>query len=217
MLHEIYNLFGYNKGIFIIINSTTNFSILPNILQAISKVFFIGNFAIAYAITVAFLAYKIIKSQDRQASFNTYYYEMVRVGIIYTIFGLSYAAMKFSFNLPRPFCSLQAHEFLTILDTNKERCLSSFPSAHTALSLLVCYFLWPYSNKITKLVLLTLVCLSGLSRITLAMHYPSDIIFSLIIATIIFIVGNKIYILLKDNLVTQIGAKIFNTIFSKLK
>ena len=215
MIKECYSLFGWNQLIFKKINFLTNSSILPYILQYISKLFFIGNFVIVYILICLFIYYKIHNISDplyRLKYFNKYYHEFFRIGICYILFGLSFAFLKYSINLPRPFCSLSTHEFYTIANTETKRCLSSFPSAHTALSFLMSYIIWNYVNIYGKILSIFAVILVALSRITLAMHYPSDILYSILIITIIIIFSNKIYFLLK-NKISFIGIYIFQLLF----
>lgn len=219
IFRQLYGLFGYNQEIFIQINNYTNLSILPHVFQIISTLFKIWNFAICYTLACVYFFFKIknknLASQDRELYFNNVYNELVRIAIIYVTFGLSYAAMKFSFNMPRPYCSLSPSQFVTILDVTDERCQSSFPSAHTALVILVGYFLWPYTNRVAQAGLVFLAIIVATSRITLAMHYPADIIYSIFIAYLIIWLGNFLYSILKNNLIEHIGSCIYSSLFYK--
>ncbi len=205
-MHEIfYDMLGFNTHIFIFINQYTNIGIFPNVLHAVSSIFFVANFATVYSALCIYFYYKTNKSINKLIYFTPIYYEMVRVGICYTIFGLSFLALKFSVNLPRPFCSLDPTQFVTIINTNTERCLSSFPSAHTGLSILVAYCFWPYLNTMLKILAIIVILAVATSRITLAMHYPVDIIYSAIITILIIIIGNLIYKKLKNPIIKPIG------------
>jgi membrane-associated phospholipid phosphatase len=118
---------------------------------------------------------------------------MLKIGLTYAIFGIIFAILKFSVNLPRPFCSMSKDNFVTIIDTSLERCLSSFPSSHVGISLLVAYFLWPSLNFAQRIIASMVVILVSISRMTLAMHYPADVLYGLIITVIIIIAGNHLY------------------------
>lgn len=205
MREIFYDLLGLNKAIFILVNKYTNVSIIPYFLQTLSSLFFIGNFAIAYFIICIWIYFKIKKLDNRQEIFILYYYELIKIGSCYALLGLSYATMKFGINMPRPFCSLSPEEFSTIAYTESERCLSSFPSAHTALCVIVVYFLWPYMNRVGKILGILTILLVAISRISLAMHYPADIIYSLILICIIICVNNFICDKLKDVVIIPIG------------
>ncbi len=205
MLSEFYHWYGENKSIFLLLNHYTNVGILPKVLYYISNVFFIANFAVAYLLILTYLLIKTIRSGNKIEFFWSWYYEMVKIGICYSVFGLIFAALKFGVNLARPFCSLDKADFITIANTGLERCLSSFPSAHTGLSILVTYCLWPHINKYYKCLCMLVVLLVSLSRITLAMHYPADIIYSSIITILAICIGITMFRLLKDNLIALIG------------
>lgn len=204
MIEIFYNLFGYNKIIFLSANYYLNFSFIPNILIIVSKIFSISNFAIAYIIACIYFYFRIKKSNNQQTEFEKIYYELVRIGIAYAFFGLAFAGLKFSVNLPRPFCSLPPEDFTTILDISSERCLSSFPSAHTGLSILVAYCLWGYFTKALKICAICVIIITALSRLALAMHYPSDIAYSAIVTLLIIIFSEFTYKSLKYGIITKI-------------
>lgn len=214
MAYFLYNWMGLNKFLFIFINKLTNVSCLPDILKIISDVFYIANFAIFYFAACLFFYFRTRLSQDKQSFFMKWYFDLVKAGIYYSLFGLTFAALKFLFNLSRPFCSLASEDFITIADTTLERCLSSFPSAHTGLSILVAYCLWPHMNRLLKFTGFLVILIVATSRITLAMHYPADIVYSAIITMLIIIAGNFIFKILKNIIIKPIGDKIFRLIFS---
>lgn len=148
----------------------------------------------------------------REERFWSVYNKMTIVGITYACFGFVYAGLKFSVNLPRPFCSLPPDSFKTITNTEVERCLSSFPSAHTGLAVIITYFLWPYLRNSGKIIAIMVVTLVGISRMTLAMHYPADIIYSLFVAFIVIVIGKIVYKLFERNIVRSIGKIMLNLI-----
>jgi len=106
-------------------------------------------------------------------------------------------------------------EFTTILDVTKERCLSSFPSAHTGLAILIAYYLWPYLTKYQKAIVLSLIVVVSISRITLAMHYPADIIYSILIAYLIIFFSNKLVDYMQTIIVKPLGKIIANILFGR--
>ena len=214
MLKIFYEWGGLNKQLFIAINKLTNINLLPDLLLAISSLFFIANFAVIYIIICLVLYFKIPSHSNKKEYFSRAYYELVRVGIYYALFGISFAIMKFSVNLPRPFCSLNPANFLTILDTTNERCLSSFPSAHTGLSILVAYILWPYLDKIYRAFSCLIIIAVATSRITLAMHYPADILYSVCFTTLIILTSNLIFFLIKPTILKKLEPHIFRLLFA---
>ena len=214
MTYFLYNWMGLNKTLFISINKLTNVVYLPDILKIISDVFFIANFAVFYFIACLLFYFRTRRvTLDKQSLFMAGYFELTRVGICSALFGLTFAALKFSINLSRPFCSLTKADFITIANTDLERCLSSFPSAHTGLSMLIAYCLWPYMNKFLKCTSCLVILAVATSRITLAMHYPADIVYSAIVTILIILAGNFVFKILKNKVIKSIGNRIFRLIF----
>lgn len=212
MLSEFYDLFGTNEKLFVLINAYTNVSILPYFLQIISGIFKIWNFAVAYCLYCTYIIIKLRKENSNQENFNFIFDKMFRIGTIYAFFGLAYAAIKFGINMPRPYCSLPSNSFTTVANFTDERCLSSFPSAHTALALLVAYFAWPHIKPLYKLLATVIVTLVAISRITLAMHYPADILYSVVIAIIIILAGNVFCKILQTGFFKYIKNFVYKTL-----
>lgn len=213
MFEIFYNFAGINKKLFITINNFTNAGTLPVILKYLSNIFFIANFAVIYVLVCGYFYYKTKQAENKSEYFMPVYHELTRIGICYAMFGCTFAALKFSINLPRPFCSLAPTEFTSIASILNERCLSSFPSAHTGLCILAAYFLWPYINKTLKIIAIITTLAVATSRITLAMHYPADILYSVLTTMIVIITGNIFYKTLKKKIITPIGDFIFKITF----
>ena len=219
-IQEIYNLFGYNTPIFIHLNELTNQGITPVVLKYISSIFFFANFPIFYLGSAIIIHIKIRNKQKSGEViidlFNENFVLMTRILICYFIFCASYTLIKFSVNMPRPYCSLNEGDFFTIANTSSERCLSSFPSAHTAFSVLVVYFLLPYlNNKLKPLAILAPFSVA-LSRISLAMHYPSDILASALIAPLIIMVSNYTFNKLRNwNAFESIREVVFENLYRR--
>jgi membrane-associated phospholipid phosphatase len=211
---NFYNFFGLNETLFIQINQLTNKGFIPDILNAVSSVFFIANFAACYIAVCIYFYFKTKKAVNSETYFTPIYTELFRIGTCYAIFGFIFAGLKFSVNMPRPFCSLDPSQFTTIANTELERCLSSFPSAHTGLSILVTYALWPHLNKSAKLFCCIVIALVATSRITLAMHYPADIAYSALATLFVIIIGNLIYKAIKPKIADPIKKLITKLFFS---
>jgi membrane-associated phospholipid phosphatase len=191
MTPPLYNLLGYNTLIFQYINSYT--ASIQHPLMFISSMFFFTNFIIYFTISAAICCKKIHNSsKDKQELlFEHYFHILFKAGIIYVLFILIYASLKYSVNLPRPYCSTD--QFISIVNFSQERCLSSFPSAHSGLSIIITYLLWQHIPFGLKIISPLLVLIVGIARISLAMHYPSDVIYGYLIAIITIICGNFLY------------------------
>lgn len=210
-----YDLSGLNEKIFIAINKATNQgSFIPKTLLLISQFFSIEKFAIYYLIICALLYFQAKKTGEINKFFTEPYLRLVRAGTCYAIFGFVYAGLKFSVNLPRPFCSLPTSKFLTIANITSERCLSSFPSAHSGMTIIICYYLWPYLNKFARIFAVAISVAVATSRITLAMHYPSDIIYGILLSIIIIYSSNKLCDLLDNKIIQPFKELLKKLLFS---
>lgn len=217
MLQFLYDFCGYNTKIFILINGSLNYNYIAILAKILAFLFSIGIFPFYYALFTAIIIYKIYENpiNKRQEIFNQYVPWLVKFGICYALFGLSYAALKFSVNLPRPFCALNSEQFITPYDVSFERCNSSFPSAHTGLVIIMTYFLWEYISKIMRAIFITLIPMTAVSRIILAMHFPADIIYGGIISLLIIYLGKLIYNLCEKRIISPILDKIATIIIKQ--
>lgn len=213
----IYDFYGYNEYLFLKINNFCHEIGIETPLYYISKVFDIEKFAIYYfvACAIGLLLYRLPRFQSHipgysvvknaeitlsKPQFSDFFDFMMRLGTGYACFGFAYAALKFSVNMARPFCTLFPMTFHTIADLTKERCLSSFPSSHTGLVFLITLFLFPHLSRVGKVIFVSLIFLVALSRISLAMHFPADIIYSIVTAYLIFKISHLIYKLFENNI-----------------
>ncbi|MFY9589141.1 phosphatase PAP2 family protein [Rickettsia endosymbiont of Halotydeus destructor] len=213
MFEVFYNIFynfgGLNQEIFLFLNKVTNIGILPYFLEFISFCFNITNFAVIYILYCIYLYIQLKKIKNlnelQKNMFWEKYNKLIEIGIVYAIFGLTFTAFKFSVNLPRPFCSLPLGSFTTIINTETERCLSSFPSSHAGLALLVTYFACAYLNLPFKIIAICIIGLVSLARISLAMHYPADIVYGIIITFIVIVIGKRVFKAFENNIIKSIG------------
>jgi len=180
MKHAIYDWFGLNQTLFTQINHISNNFVCQYLSYIFSILFAIFVFLIYYFALVLYRYYRLRKSGFDYVQYSRYFDELLKIGACYAAIGLIYTLMKFCVNLPRPYCSLT--EFVSIANFASERCLSSFPSAHTAVAVLIFYSLLPYLNFTGKLLGSAVIILVGLSRIALAMHFPADVLYSVMIA-----------------------------------
>jgi membrane-associated phospholipid phosphatase len=211
MKELIYDFYGYNTEAFYAVNHACSKPFIQYILKYVSAIFDIEMFAVYYCIILGILSYRIfmLKQQDQ---YSFCYDFMVKLGICYACLGFTYAILKFGINMPRPFCSLAESTFTTILDTSNERCQSSFPSAHTGLAFLITIFLWDYLKALPRMFLLSIVTLVAVSRIGLAMHYPTDILYSLPLAGCVYTLGMWIYHKLEHNVIAWVKKRIWQII-----
>lgn len=210
-----YDWYYYNKELFVIINKIGNISYLPYFLKIISKFFNIEIFAIYFFIAIPFLNKNLKNSNNIEKKFEYYFDRYFRIGLAYASIGLIYAFLKFTVNLPRPFCSLETGIFNSIMDFSNIRCLSSFPSAHTALSFLVLYSFWDIASNYIRSILVINLILVMFARISLAMHFPSDLLYSVIISFMVIKISEFIYYYFKENIIKWFKDSIYTTFYKE--
>lgn len=196
----LYDWYGFNQKIFLAINNIFNSEEIHRFFGFISSFFNIHMFGIYYCLAAIIFLYICIRRKISHKEYFEIYNYFVKIGTCYAIIGCSYAIMKFTFNLPRPFCLEEVGTFFTYANQHTARCLSSFPSAHTAIVTLCAYALWPFIAKYLRAFLVFMMLLIMLSRIVLAMHYPADIVYSLLIVSLLIGLGNLIFSLFKNNI-----------------
>jgi tRNA threonylcarbamoyl adenosine modification protein YjeE len=219
MKEIFYDWLGYNAKIFHFLNHEGNIGLLPKTLSYLSFFFNIENFAIYYVIGCLVFMTRIYSSplirgsqesceilgsspkssleENNKKTYNL----LIFIGICYAIFGLTYAAIKFSINFPRPYCSISPELFQTILDLSHERCLSSFPSSHSGLALIVTILAWSYLGVVSRIFAVVTTALVAWSRIALAMHYPADILYSYMIVILVICSSRLVFRVFEGNII----------------
>jgi len=90
---------------------------------------------------------------------------------------------------------------------------SSFPSDHTTFMFGIAIFIYvSMKNKILGQILLVLALIGGMSRVFIGVHYPFDIMGSIITATIASMIIYRFHDKLQaiNNIIFKIENKIFN-------
>jgi len=186
----LYHWLGLNEYLFTLLNSSLNKGLLPYFFYIISILFKEFVFLIYYSAFMVYQVRQMVIIKPNYEAYDRVFNKVVKIGSIYAGVMVVYTFLKYTVNFPRPYCSIS--RFISINNFAHERCLSSFPSAHTAMAVIVCWWVWPYANRLGRILLIALVMLVGLSRITLAMHYPADIVWSIIISLSICFIAPKI-------------------------
>ena len=119
------------------------------------------------------------------------------------IFALRYIAAvvilticKYLFAFTRPLCELNPNNFILPYPQISKVCAHSFPSAHSAFACLLAISLWSYVSNLPRIFLVLLVLTTGASRVVLAMHYPADVLYGILLAILIHFIVSKIVTLL---------------------
>ena len=183
MKHIFYDWYGFNQSLFVSVNYITNLGFLQKLFIIISKLFNIFAFLLYYLLLLLFIFFKLRNDKFSKDSYDRYFEILLKIGLTYTVIILAYSAMKFGINLPRPYCIME--NFISIQNFANVRCLSSFPSAHTAMAVFMYYISFQHLSKGGKLLGAIVIALVGASRISLAMHFPADVLYSIVICLFI--------------------------------
>ncbi|MFN7039148.1 MAG: phosphatase PAP2 family protein [Alphaproteobacteria bacterium] len=118
--------------------------------------------------------------------------------IVFTVYFSSLIIMYFAkkyFNYVRPICAwnlnitvIEVH-YKNMADYLRDKCIndSSFPSVHSAISVLIVTYLWQFIDRMSlKFLLIIYVLFIGLSRIVLGLHYPADVLGGYILGSICY-------------------------------
>ena len=212
MKHVIYDWLGLNKAIFTSVNYITNLGALPYFFIIISKPFELVAFISYYIIILLYTLLKLKRGEYKYIQYLKIFNELIKIGSMYACIGLFYAFLKYTIDMPRPYCATT--NFLSINNFEHTRCLSSFPSAQTAMAVFMYYVSFGYLNKTCKILGCLIIFLVGVSRISLAMHFPADIVYSLLIALLICKCVEKILQLktIQTNILVPIANKIWHSV-----
>jgi membrane-associated phospholipid phosphatase len=192
MIREVfYDFFGYNAKLFFHIHNNTNGEVVQTVLSNLSNLFYFYNFVIYFVIFVIYALFQI--KQKGAKKIDLYWKVILKLGLIYSVFIFTFTLLKHTINMIRPLCTYEPWVINSIIHISEVRCLSSFPSAHSGMALFCAYCIWNYLDKTQKAVILSIVLLTGIARISMAMHFPADIIYGYLISILVIIIGNLMY------------------------
>jgi membrane-associated phospholipid phosphatase len=214
MENLFYNWYGVNQ---LLLKQIIKLYDLPYSLELsyfLDNIFHFLSFPVYFSLIIlGFLIYwrnSLIKNKNGSASkFQAQFDLLAEIVLNYTIFVIVFTSLKHSVNLPRPICEQPGLLDQLPIDINKVRCLSSFPSAHSGLAVLI--FMHLVKNKAPPVInfsMLILTITTCLSRVMLLMHYPADVVFGCLISAVVFILSNKLYKLTTHTLFRPIASKL---------
>ena len=176
------------------------------IFKIISSLYKIELFAVYYIAAIFVYLYYFYKVNNSHQIFVRTFDNFIVIGISYAAIGVIFAILKFNMNYLRPLC---AENVFTIISKENIRCLSSFPSGHSAIATLVLFSLYPNLNLFNRIIVVAMTAAVYLSRISLAVHYPADVFYSIILASMIILLSKIFVGRIKPILIKPIARYIF--------
>lgn len=164
---------------------------MSNVFLILSKIFSVQASAFFVTIYVIIVSIHLKKSKIHAKKLKLLEFS-ISLLIDYISIVIIFTTIKSLVGLQRPICELQPGSFILPYPDIDKICNHSFPSAHSAFATLLAVSLWSKVNLIGKLLLVLLVAIIGASRIGLAMHYPADVIYGILLVVMIHYFCNKL-------------------------
>lgn len=192
MFKEIfYDWNGYNIKIFSYINKLFNNKIYDNFVLSISEIADVNNIIFTIVLITAIYFYVKNKTNTQAIELKAWKESLLTLYFA-SLFTLPFIEiLKFTFKFPRPFCLLSSDIIRTIGDMSEHICHKSFPSGHSAVSGLIVTSMWNILNKLLKILAIIFIPLVWLSRISIGVHFPIDVLTGTTVAIIVVILTKK--------------------------
>lgn len=170
MANQIYDWFGLNKSLFLLINSIHT----PFLDRLMLVVTYLGHPQL-YPFYIAFMLVLMWRKPSVIPPRNIVTFSVSYVLISTFIIPL----LKASFDFHRPLAVLGEQ---TVIILGNQDTIHSFPSGHSAYAILMAASLAPGVHWKAKTAIITFALLVCISRISVGAHFPADVIGSIIIA-----------------------------------
>ena len=192
----LYDWYGYNSKIFLLINNNIGSSdnILLNIADQIGMY---RSFPAILPLIILWGFFSINKHRDNPKKFNevsslwfkTFSSLVISMVLMFMVVGFLKPFMAFN----RPFCTQGLHEVI-VSDSilSSIHCERSFPSGHTAYTTMLVLGLFPVLSKLMRGIGVVTIVLVATSRMAAGVHYPADIMGGFLISLFILIIVSKI-------------------------
>ena len=194
----LYSSDSLNVDLFYAINGINS----PVFRQAMLYVSMVGKhlmFPVYFAIFIgsAWFHSKQFKAAGRHETYSHYILKVKKTTVFLL---LSYAlylgwvyGFKHLFHMPRPFIRLPEGT-VQIFDSvrSAEAPYVSFPSGHSAFVMMMLAGLWPLLGGNGKFIGLLLLLWVGISRISLGVHFPSDVAGSWVVSLLVVVISRRL-------------------------
>jgi signal peptidase II len=170
MLKEtLYDWFGLNQSLFLLINGVHNAFVDPLMLTGTALADY-RNMAVIFVMLAG-----LVWWGHRQAQPDTVQRGLRLLVLAVASYGVAIvltALGKYLFDFPRPLLVLQDH----VVVLGQEKILRSFPSGHAMFSMLVAALFWGNANVPGRIALALFVVWAGVSRLVVGAHFPADVL-----------------------------------------
>lgn len=170
MLKEsLYDWFGLNQSLFLLINGVHNAFIDPLMLTGTALADY-RNMPVIFAMLVALAwwGHRRSRPEIMQSGLRL----LVLAVASYGVAVLLTATGKYLFDFPRPLAVLS--EQVVVL--GQEKIVRSFPSGHAMFAMLVAALFWRDANPAARIGLTVFVLWAGVSRLVVGAHFPADVL-----------------------------------------
>ncbi len=196
-----YDWHGLNEWLFLQINGLRGHS-YDQLMLFITQFGSYKNFhwwmlAITMFAGLSLLYRKLMKKGGLRAHAVMWLGVLVVLVVGFAANGLMVRTVKDHFSYPRPYVALEADQVQQIQPQEADDALRSFPSGHMAFITFLMVSLWPVAPENRKWLLMVPIALIGWSRVSLGVHFPADVMWSLLLTgTLIVLVRRACYSLL---------------------
>lgn len=204
--HTLYDWFGYNQVIFKWVNQAFSSPAYDSGMLFLAHTFDVKNYPyfmgvlVAYALLIALWHRMRSRNDARSRYFVPAWIGSLSVlAVGFVSMGLVIKTMKAYFSFPRPYVVFPKGD-IRVLDAAIEagKDYHSFPSGHAAFATLMVAGLWPVLSKDMRAFGFALVALVCWSRMAVGVHFPADVLASvLVVLVVVDIVKCFVYWLLE--------------------
>ena len=190
MKEILYDWGGWNLWLFHAINNIRG----PAIDVAMRAGTVLGNHSLfsVYAAVAAFWgSVSATRAGDREAVARTWLSAIAVFGLAYVSDQFLVGWLKTWFDFPRPPAVLPPDSLHVI---GEPEYYYSLPSGHAVFAVTVALSLWAAAGWLSRLILIVFVLWVGVSRVSLGVHFPADVVAGYLVGAVVVIMWRVIVV-----------------------
>ncbi len=170
MLKEtLYDWFGLNQTLFLLINGVHNAFVDPLMLVGTALADYRNMPVILLFLgLVAWWGHRQARPDTMQQGLRLLVLAVASYGVAVILT----ATGKYLFDFPRPLAVLSDH----VVVLGQEKIVRSFPSGHAMFSMLIAALFWRSAKLPGRIALALFVLWAGVSRMVVGAHFPADVL-----------------------------------------